>query len=99
LLENLKKIFTTDKVIRRRRQLLNEKLLGDVVYRNCSGFFRINTKQHEDYLENMKLDKKSSEKEQISLLELTRIHDEWYKTVSKACVVAASDVTVNLFLI
>lgn len=47
----------------------------------------------------MKLDKKSSEKEQISLLELTRIHDEWYKTVSKACVVAASDVTVNLFLI
>lgn len=47
LLDNLKKIFSTDKEIRRRRQLLNEKLLGDIVYRNCSGFFKINTKQHQ----------------------------------------------------
>ena len=93
LLDNLKKIFPNDKEIRRRRQLLNEKMLSDVVYRNCSGFFKINTKQHQDYLEHQRLDKKSNEKEPISLLDSTRIHDEWYKTVSKACIVAASDLS------
>jgi transcriptional accessory protein Tex/SPT6 len=50
LLDNLKKIFPSGKEIRRRRQLLNEKLLGDVVYRNCSAFFKIYTKYHQDYL-------------------------------------------------
>jgi len=55
LMENLKKNFPIDKEIRRRRQLLlNEKLLGDVVYRNCSGFFKINTKQHQEYLESQR---------------------------------------------
>lgn len=60
LLDNIKKIFPSDKEIRRRRQLLNEKLLGDVVYRNCSGFFKIYTKHHHDYLEYQRIDKKSS---------------------------------------
>jgi transcription elongation factor SPT6 len=60
LLDNLKKIFPNGKEIRRRRQLLNEKLLGDTVYRNCSGFFKIYTKYHQDYLENQRVDKKSS---------------------------------------
>lgn len=60
LLESLKKVFPNDKEIRRRRQLLNEKMLGDVVYRNCSGFFKINTKQHQEYLEYQRLDKKLS---------------------------------------
>ncbi len=75
LLENIKKTFTLDKELRRRRQLLGERLLGDVVYRNCSGFFKINTRYHQDYLETQRVDKKASEREPISLLEMTRIHD------------------------
>lgn len=32
----------------------------------------------------------------ISLIDITRIHDEWYKTVEKACLVAVSDASVNV---
>lgn len=64
------------------------------------------TKSHKDYLETLKIDKKSStfgnyadDMGHISLIDITRIHDEWYKTVEKACLVAVSDASVNLDLI
>ena len=72
-LEKLK-IFE-DKEIKRRYQLHTESIVGKVVYRNCSAFFKINTHLHQEMLNNPRYDKRITEKEQITLLELTRIHD------------------------
>jgi transcription elongation factor SPT6 len=55
-LEKLK-IFD-DKELKRRLQLQTENIVGKVVYKNCSAFFKINTPAHQELLQNGKHEKR-----------------------------------------
>lgn len=77
--------------MKRRFQLHTDNIVGKVVYRNCSAFFKICTPAHQEFLQNGKLDKRQDKENPITLLDITRIHDENYSVVQEAAMVAVGD--------
>lgn len=74
-------------------EIINRKRIEEfmnnnqIIYKNCSPFFKIETSLHKNLLEKVEKDKKKGKNcinnlinidEQINLLDMTRIPEEWY---------------------
>ena len=68
---------------------------GEIVYKNCAPFFKVETQAHRALIKTDK-EKKKEKNDQINLLDTTRIPPEWYEITEDLILKAIKNLSLDM---